>query len=188
MATIRKKKAPAPALAESRRGHFASVESAKLAGIFLDKFPSTPRSGRPDAAGAKAARTGTGLRGLLAEAATLANSGEVGRLSAEQFVEQWSVAFTFEELTAIVIPERTLARRKKAGEPLTVDETERALRLARIATEAERVFADPAKAARWLRKPNRVLNLQTPLTLLETETGARAVEEALGQIDHGVYA
>ena len=50
------------------------------------------------------------------------------------------------------------------------------------------MFADPAKAARWLRKPNRVLNLQTPLTLLETETGARAVEEALGQIDHGVYA
>lgn len=188
MAAIRKKKASATTIADNKRGHFASVESAKLAGVVSQKFLSTLPAGGQDAVGAKLFGAGPDLRAFLVEAASLANSGEVGRLSPEQFVEQWSGAFTFEELTAIVIPERTLARRKKAGEPLTIDETERALRLARIATEAERVFADPAKAARWLRKPNRVLNLQTPLALLETETGARAVEEVLGQIDHGVYA
>lgn len=182
MAVIRKKRAPASAGPHSRQGHFACV--AKLASTVLQ----TVSTGGKVAAGAKLRGAGSDLRSFLVEAGALANAGEVGRLSPDQFIEQWSGAFTFEELTAIVVPERTLARRRKAGEPLTVEETERALRLARIATEAERVFADRAKAARWLRKPNRVLNLQTPLALLETETGARAVEEVLGQIDHGVYA
>jgi putative toxin-antitoxin system antitoxin component (TIGR02293 family) len=50
------------------------------------------------------------------------------------------------------------------------------------------VFGDAAKAARWLRKPNRALNGLEPLRLLQTETGGRAVEELLGQIDHGIFA
>ena len=54
--------------------------------------------------------------------------------------------------------------------------------------DAERVFGDAAKAGRWLRKHNRALNGQVPLQLLQTETGGRAVEELLGQIDHGIFA
>lgn len=116
------------------------------------------------------------------------NNGEAPRLSTEVFLEDWTRAFSSHELSEIVIPQRTLARRRASGEPLTVDETERALRIARIAVEAERVFADMQKAARWLRKPNQALNARTPITLLMTETGARTVEELLGQIDHGFFA
>lgn len=130
---------------------------------------------------------GSSLKGVLEEAWALALRGEVGRISAEQLMHEWTAFFTPEEIFAAVIPARTLARRKAKGEPLTIEETERALRFARIAAETNRVFANPTKAARWLRKPNRALNKQTPLSLLETETGARAVEELLGQIDHGIY-
>lgn len=124
----------------------------------------------------------------LDEANDLATTGEAPRLSADTLLTHWSRVFSTDELNEIVIPQRTFARRKANGEPLTVDETERALRLARIAVEAERVFADTQKAARWLRKPNRALNAHAPLALLVTETGARAVEELLGQIDHGFFA
>lgn len=176
MTAIRRKKAYAERPSAPGASGFAFVEKLALA-EYAPTLANEGRTWAPD----------RNLRGMLKEAAELASSGEAGRIAPEQLLAQWSGAFTVDELTAIVIPERTLARRKASGEPLTIEETERALRLARIATEAERVFDDPAKAARWLRKPNRALNLRKPISLLETETGARAVEELLGQIDHGVY-
>lgn len=93
-------------------------------------------------------------------------------------------------------PEREIARlavkaahkrtRARSGEPMTSEETDRGLRLARIATQADRVFGDRDKAARWLRKPNRTAGNQSPITLLETETGAKLVEDLLVRIEYGV--
>ena len=128
------------------------------------------------------------LAGALQEAARLTQNGLSPRLAVDDFLGVWSQSFAADELHGIVIAERTLARRKAKSELLTVEETDRALRLARIATDAGRVFGDAAKAARWLRKSNRALNGQEPLRLLKTETGGRAVEEVLGQIDHGIFA
>lgn len=99
----------------------------------------------------------------------------------------WTVLFSAEELNDLVIPKRTLARRKSRHEPLTPEETDKALRLARISTEAERVFGSQEKSARWLRKPNSAFSGQTPLELLKSETGGVAVNELLGQIDHGMF-
>lgn len=99
----------------------------------------------------------------------------------------WSGRFSAEELDELVIPKRTLARRRARREPLTIEETDKAFRLARISSEADRVFGDPAKAARWLRKPNAALAGNRPLDLLKSETGSRAVDELLGQIDHGMF-
>src|SRR5882762_2847148 len=65
--------------------------------------------------------------------------------------------YSEEEIFALVVPKRTLARRRAAGEPLTIEETDKALRLARIAAQAERVFGDAGKAHRWLRKAKREL-------------------------------
>lgn len=100
----------------------------------------------------------------------------------------WAQRFSPLELDQLVIPKRTLARRKARGESLTGEETDKALRLARISAEADRVFGSPEKSASWLRKPNSALSGQTPLDLLKSETGALAVEELLGQIDHGMFA
>ena len=100
----------------------------------------------------------------------------------------WAQRFSPHELDHLVIPKRTLARRKARGESLTGEETDKALRLARISTEADRVFGSPDKSARWLREPNPALSGQAPLDLLKTEAGALAVEDLLGQIDHGMFA
>ncbi len=102
-------------------------------------------------------------------------------------LSRWNSRFTSEEIGALVIPKRTLARRKAKHEKLTPEETDKALRLARISAEADRVFGDSGKSSRWLRKPNFALSGQTPIDLLRSETGALAVSELLGQIDHGIF-
>ena len=96
--------------------------------------------------------------------------------------------YSEEEVFALVVPKRTLARRKAANEPLTIEETDKALRLQRIATQAEQVFGDAAKAHRWLRKAKRELHGETPLACLASEAGARVVEEMLFRIEHGIFA
>jgi putative toxin-antitoxin system antitoxin component (TIGR02293 family) len=96
--------------------------------------------------------------------------------------------FTEEEIHSLVVPKRTLARRVAEKEPLTVEETDKAVRLARIDKLAADVFGDTAKAHRWLRKPKGSLGGETPLAYLATEAGARAVEEMLNQIDHGIIS
>ena len=44
------------------------------------------------------------------------------------------------------------------------------------------------KASTWLRRPNRALNNERPLRLLDTDVGARQVEDILGRIAHGVVS
>lgn len=95
--------------------------------------------------------------------------------------------FTNDELYAIVAPRRTLARRKERGEDLTVGESDRVLRIQHISDMADRVFGDHEKAQRWLRKKSRVLN-EVPVVLLQSETGARLVEEELHRIAYGMYS
>ena len=96
--------------------------------------------------------------------------------------------YSDQELWDLVVPKRTLARRRAAREPLTVEETDKALRLKRVASIAERTFANPSKAHRWLRKPKRSLGGETPIAYLRSENGARIVEEMLGRIEYGIYA
>lgn len=96
--------------------------------------------------------------------------------------------FTNDEIYRIVAPRRTLARRRELQQDLTADESDRVLRLGRIADMADRVFDSREKAQRWLRKKNRVLDEMRPIDLLETETGAHIVEEELHRIDYGIFA
>jgi len=96
--------------------------------------------------------------------------------------------YSDEEISTLVVSRRTLARRRAANEPLSVEETDKALRLERIAALAERVFGDPQKAYRWLRQPKRMLGGATPVAFLASETGGRTVEEMLYRIEHGIFA
>ena len=96
--------------------------------------------------------------------------------------------YSEKELSALVVPKRTLARRRADNELLTVEETDKALRLKRIAALAEKTFGDPAKAQRWMRKAKRSLAGETPLAYLASEAGARVVEEMLRRIQHGMFA
>jgi putative toxin-antitoxin system antitoxin component (TIGR02293 family) len=94
--------------------------------------------------------------------------------------------FTDEEIYNLVVPKRTLARRTAEKQPLSVEETDRAVRLARVGKMAETIFKSAEKAHRWLRKPKPSLEGETPLNYLASETGARVVEEMLTRIDHGI--
>jgi putative toxin-antitoxin system antitoxin component (TIGR02293 family) len=117
-----------------------------------------------------------------------AMAGRQQPLTVRDIEAAWAPRFKTSEIEDVVIPKRTLARRRATSARLTQDEADRALRLARIQIEADRVFASPEKASRWLRKPNRSLAGQTPLSMLRTEAGTMVISEKLGQIDHGMFA
>jgi putative toxin-antitoxin system antitoxin component (TIGR02293 family) len=85
------------------------------------------------------------------------------------------------------LPPRTLARRKKARR-LSAEESDRLLRLARVAARAEEVFGNQARAGSWLRGSVRALGGVRPLDLLDTDLGAQQVEQILGRLEHGVYS
>ena len=93
-----------------------------------------------------------------------------------------------EEIYTYIVPRRTLVHRKSRREPLTHDESDRAVRIARITSLAEEVFGDDAKAGRWLRKNKERFDGRTPLEVSRTEAGARLVEEMLLQLDYGIFA
>lgn len=120
------------------------------------------------------------------EARAEAQAGKVVQLQPRD-LGFWTERFSIEEIDELIIPKRTLARRKARKEALTVEETGKALRLARVIAEADRVFGDAAKSDRWLRRPNPVLRGIRPLAMLRSETGSLAVHELLGQIDHGMF-
>lgn len=92
-----------------------------------------------------------------------------------------------EVASVLGLPARTMARRKRERR-LRPDESDRLLRLARIAAEAARILGTEEKAAGWLRDENMALGGEVPLELLRTDIGARQVEEILGRIEYGLYS
>jgi putative toxin-antitoxin system antitoxin component (TIGR02293 family) len=95
---------------------------------------------------------------------------------------------TRKEVHELVIPERTVRHRASKNEPLSVEESDRLVRLARIEAIAEQTFEDPVKAATWLRRPLAELERRSPLEMASTEAGARVVETILAKIAWGAAA
>ena len=48
-----------------------------------------------------------------------------------------------------------------------------------------KALGDPARASRWLRRTNRALGGMAPIAVIDTELGARQVENLLGRIAYG---
>jgi len=86
------------------------------------------------------------------------------------------------------ISERTLSRRIAKDERLSAEESDRMVRLARVVAMATDTFGTIKKASLWLQTPNRVLGGETPLSLLDTDSGVRSVETVLGRIEWGLYS
>lgn len=86
------------------------------------------------------------------------------------------------------IPQRTLSRRLSESSRLTAAESDRMVRTARICATAVEMIGDEDRAIEWLHTPNRILRGETPLDQLDTDTGARMVEDILGRIAYGVYS
>jgi putative toxin-antitoxin system antitoxin component (TIGR02293 family) len=87
--------------------------------------------------------------------------------------------------TVLALPARTLTRRKQAQHLQTV-ESDRLLRLARVAAHAIAALGSADKAALWLHRSNRGLGKNVPLFLLDTDLGTQQVDDILTRIEHGV--
>lgn len=98
-----------------------------------------------------------------------------------------SEGLTFSEVHEVVLPARTLKHRKDKKQALSVEESDRTLRLAKIITLADQVFANHEKALHWLRRENQRLQGRTPLEMLRSEAGGDLVRQMLHQIDEGIY-
>lgn len=86
------------------------------------------------------------------------------------------------------IPQRTLTRRLSQRSRLTAAESDRTVRLARVYANAVEMLGDEEKAVAWLGTPNRALRGERPLDQLDTDVGAREVEDVLGRIAYGVHS
>lgn len=86
------------------------------------------------------------------------------------------------------IPQRTLTRRLSHASVLTPAESDRTVRMARIYASAVEMIGDQEKAIAWLGTPNRALGGESPLDQLDSDIGARMVEDILGRIAYGVYS
>jgi putative toxin-antitoxin system antitoxin component (TIGR02293 family) len=92
-----------------------------------------------------------------------------------------------DEVHSVIIPARTLQHRRSRRERLTVEESDRVIRALRVLSAAEGVYESRERALEWLRRANPRLENRSPISLLKTDTGARIVEDLLGQIDEGYF-
>ena len=81
-----------------------------------------------------------------------------------------------------VVPEATYKRRTR----LSLAESERTERLARVIAAAEYAWGDRKDAHEWLTKPHPELRKRAPLELAMTELGARQVEALLDRLFYGI--
>ena len=86
--------------------------------------------------------------------------------------------------SALDLSARSLQRRRRGGR-LAPYESDRLYRLARIVALADEFLGDHERALRWLKRPNRALGGISPVAALDTELGARQVENILGRVGYG---
>ena len=92
---------------------------------------------------------------------------------------------TLKELAnALDLSPRSLQRRRNSGR-LARYESDRLYRLARLVALANEYLGDHERATRWLKRPNRALGGLAPVAAIDTELGARQVENILGRIAYG---
>jgi putative toxin-antitoxin system antitoxin component (TIGR02293 family) len=95
---------------------------------------------------------------------------------------------TDKEIGALIIKPRTLSHRREKRQKLTVEESDRAARVARILALADKTFVNKDKAGRWLHKDLSSLDGRRPIDLVRTAAGARIVEDVLTRIAWGAAA
>jgi putative toxin-antitoxin system antitoxin component (TIGR02293 family) len=110
-----------------------------------------------------------------------------GRLPTSVIRRLSDLGFERTEIDAAVIPSRTLQHRRSRRERLSLEESDRVLRVLRVMAAAAELYGSCGRALEWLRRPNPRLEDRTPVSLLKTDTGSRMVEELLLQIDEGMY-
>ena len=110
------------------------------------------------------------------------------RLPTEAIESLRQYGLSDDEIYGLVLPRRTLAHRRARREALSREESDRVVRLARMAALSEHVFGDRDRCWRWLRAAKRQFHGHSALQLVATEAGGRLVEELLYRVDEGMAA
>lgn len=110
-----------------------------------------------------------------------------GRLAPSVIKRLTTLGLERAEIDEAVIPSRTLQHRRSRREKLTMEESDRVLRVIRVLSSAETIYGSRERALAWMRRPHPQLAGRAPLSLLKTDTGSRIVEELLTQIDEGYF-
>jgi putative toxin-antitoxin system antitoxin component (TIGR02293 family) len=132
-------------------------------------------------------RKSLGIRGALKSDADLVERVEE-RLPVAAISALIEHGILEKEIYSVIVPRRTLQHRRARKEKLSREESDRAVRLARLVTLTENVFGKRDAGMRWLRAPKKRFHGRTPMDMMATETGSRLVEEMLYQIDEGMAA
>lgn len=89
------------------------------------------------------------------------------------------------EACETIISSRALNVRLRRHQLLSVNESDRLFRVARVTALAEVAFGSREKALRWLNTPKRHFLGTSPVGMLSTIVGAYLVEEMLSQLTEG---
>src|SRR5271168_1282893 len=85
------------------------------------------------------------------------------------------------------IARRTVTRKRGNGAPLSSETSEKLLRVARIRNLGRTLFTTDEAVSEWLSKPDASLGNTAPLDLLDTDLGAREVENLLRALAYGHF-
>ena len=90
-------------------------------------------------------------------------------------------------MKAAGIPVSTAGAQQRSGKPLSPEDSEKILRILRVARRAEEVFGDQDRGREWLTSDVPALG-RRPLDLLDTQDGYELVIDELGRIVFGAPA
>lgn len=112
-----------------------------------------------------------------------------GLAYSELEVLQTTLGLPMEQLASLVgLSRATLQRRKKTSGKLSLVQSDRVVRLAKLMGKAIDVLEGQDNARQWMMTPQHGLGGAIPLEYADTEVGAREVENLLGRIEHGVIS
>ena len=81
---------------------------------------------------------------------------------------------------------KTLGRKRESDKLDTISSS-LSIEIAEVLSKGFSVFEDVGKLSRWLQKPNRALQGEKPIDLLNTPTGIKMIIRLLGRIEEGIY-
>jgi putative toxin-antitoxin system antitoxin component (TIGR02293 family) len=105
----------------------------------------------------------------------------IGRVAAE--VLKTSVQSL---LTYLRIPSSTVTRKAAAGSRLSSGESDRVSRVILVHAHATDVFENRDVAAQWMQTQHAELGGESPVSMLDTQTGYDEVQRILQRIEYGV--
>ncbi|MCX7116173.1 MAG: DUF2384 domain-containing protein [Gammaproteobacteria bacterium] len=132
---------------------------------------------------ATAAQLIDGLKDPMNEIKTIREGVKVDLI--EHFLNQRNFVVK-DVLSRLKIPQSTYFAKKKKQLRLDASTTEKLVRLVAVVQMATTILGE-FEAKNWLYRKIASLGEQVPMDLLDTESGHRLVEQALLQIQYGVY-